>query len=263
MAQNGTAIARFYHAHCGKFTQQQCDTIKKKLLSVRRPASEAVPTQAPKAKAHASAATERLEPSPARPVSRPTSAPKAQVTQPPAKDWYDWDTNEWREWKPKYAKEDAVETDVRNFRQMSGRDKKSKLIELARTALRKKHTGLKDPSDVTKWLVVPGSRKFAGHTERFRDDLEYRKLCQDSGCVDRDGKLTMWTKDDYGNNIFQDFEEVIAQERAQGKGLPKQGRSKYDKGKGSHQVPKSTSASSSSQSWSSSSWNWQLSSWKY
>ena len=137
---------------------------------------------------------------------------------------------------------------------MSGRDKKVKLIELARTALRKKHTGLKDPNDVTKWLVVPGSRKFTGHTERFQDDLEYRKLMQDSGCVDRNGKLTMWTKDDYGNDVFKDFEEVIAQERAQ-KGCI---RVKKGKGRGSP-VPKSAPSSSSSQSWSSSSWNWQRS----
>ena len=143
---------------------------------------------------------------------------------------------------------------------MSGRDKKLKLIELARTALRKKHPGLKDPNDVTKWLVVPGSRKFTGHSERFRDDPEYRKLLQDSGCVDRNGKLTLWTKDDHGNDVFKDFEEVIAQERAQkGMQLP----SNQGKGKGRvPSMPMSAPSSSSSQSWGSSSWNWQRYSWE-
>ena len=160
----------------------------------------------------------------------------------------------------KWSKDDEIKNDVRQFSQMSGRDKKVKLLELARTALRKKHPGLKDPNDVTKWLVVPGSRKFTGHSERFRDDPEYRKLMQDSGCVDHNGRLTLWTKDDYGNDVFKDFEEVIAQENEQkGKQVP----SNQGKGKGCvPSVPKSAPSSSSSQSWGSSSWNWQRSSWK-
>ena len=163
MAQNGTAIARFYRAHWGKFTQEQCGIIKRKLLSIRKAESGAVPTSAPKAKASASAATERLKPSQAQPVSRPTSAPKAKVTPPPSNEWsYDWATKEWNEKEPAWSKDDARENDIKQFSWMSGRDKKVKLIELARTALRKKHTGLKDPNDVTKWLVVPGSRKFTG-----------------------------------------------------------------------------------------------------
>ena len=248
MAQNATAIARFYRAHCGKFTQKQCDAIKRKLMSIKRPVSGVVPTSAPKAKAHIRPATERSEPSQARPTSRPTSAPKAKVTPPPKSTWVG---------EEPWTKDDAVINDVRQFSQMSGRDKKMKLLDLARTALRKKHPGLKDPNDVTKWLVTPGSRKFTGHSERFRDDLEYRQLMLDSGCVDRSGKLALWTKDDHGKDVFKDFEAIVAHERAQ-KGSQK------GKGQGKGRVPpvpKSAPSASSSHSWGSSSWNWQGSSW--
>ena len=150
--------------------------------------------------------------------------------------------------------EKAEVNDVRQFRQMSARDKNLKLFELARTALRKKHPGLKDPNDVTKWLVTPGSRNFTGHSERFRDDLEYRQLMLDSGCVDRNGRLARWTKDNQGKDCFRDFEAIVAQERAE-KGVQK------GKGRGPS-VPSSAPSSSSSQSWGSSSWNWQGSSWQ-
>ena len=237
MAQDETAIARFYRAHCGRFTPKQCETIKKKLLSFKRPASSGVPTSAPVAKAHNRPATERSEPPQARPTSRPTSAPKAKATPPP---------------REEPLAEKAEVNDVRRFRQMSARDKNLKLFELARTALRKKHPGLKDPNDVTKWLVHPGSRKFTGHSERFRDDLEYRQLMLDSGCVDQHGKLARWTKDSQGRDEYRDFEAVVAQEREKG----------AQKGKGrGPSVPSSAPASSSSHSWGSSSWNWRGSSW--
>ena len=136
---------------------------------------------------------------------------------------------------------------------MSGRDKNLKLFDLARAALRKKHPGLRDPNDVTQWLVSPGSRNFTGHSERFRDDLEYRQLMLESGCVDRNGRLARWTKDDQGKDCFKDFEAIVAQERSQKGG---------QKGKGhGPTMPSSAPSSSSSQSWGSSSWNWQGSSW--
>ena len=78
-----------------------------------------MPTSAPKAKAHVNAATERLEPSQARPSSKPSAAPtvpKAKVALRPNQD-----------------KDRAAVTDVRQFRWMSHRDKNLKLLELARS----------------------------------------------------------------------------------------------------------------------------------
>ena len=234
MARNESAAAQFARAHSTRFTPTQRETLKRKLMSFRS-ASSGVPSSAPVAKASTRPATERLEPSQARPSSKPSAAPtvpKAKVALRPNQD-----------------RDRAAVTDVRQFRWMSHRDKNLKLLELARSALRKPHPGLRDRNDVTKWAIAPGSRKFTGHSERFRDDMEYRQLLVESGCVDSDGKLARWTKDAQGKDCYKDFEAVVAQEN--------EGGASKGEGRGLSSAP----SSASSNSWSSSSWNWRGSSW--
>ena len=200
-----------------------------------------VPSRAP-----SRSATERSEPRRARSQPVPTSAPKAKAKAksmplPP----------------PEASRPARAEvSDISRFRSMSHRDKNIKLLELARRALRTKHPGLRDPNDVTKVLVHPGERNFTGHTERFMHDPQYCQQLRAAGCVDAQGKLARWTKDERGKDVYKDFEEVVAQERA-GKGAQK------GKGRGPSSKPSSAPSSSSSRGWEgSSSWNWRGSSWR-
>ena len=248
MAKNEAALARFARTHSTRFTPSQRETLKKKLLSFRS-ASVGVPSSAPVAKASGNLATERSEPTRARPVAKPTSAPKAREG-PSQKGGKTKDAPSSKGGGKKGPRPNrATISDIRQFRWMSSEDKNRKLLELARSARRKPHPGEKDTTDVTKWTIAPGSRTFTGHTERFRVDHEYRQLLQECGVVDKDGKLARWTYDDQGNYIFKDFEDIVAQEA-------ERGWSTGGKGRGAPSAP----SSSSSQSWSSSSRNWQGSS---